>query len=201
MRPMRLVAGVAVGVAVVLVVLLGANVTGQLPIEGGPLGPLQTRGEADGFSLVTVADGQPLYTTALAENDWPLEATIVSVTLRGAVPTPSAEVVGAKSYDLLSDGTVLGIQHDLPVAWQTTSAVAGIIVPPRGDAQHRGVAFLIRLDPVATGDNAIYDIVVDYAIGPIRFRSSAMSSVGLAILVCAPAGQPEQFDDLCPPGG
>jgi hypothetical protein len=189
----------AVAVGVVLVVLVGANVTGLAPIQGGPMGELRDRTADQSFEEVASAADRVRYTTALAENNWPVPITILSVTAVGAEEDPAVTLVGAKAYASVGDGVILGFQEDLPAVWQSFDPIAGITVQPRGSAQHAGVAILIRFDPVRDRDVLLRDVVIDYAVGPFRFRSSAGSAIGLAILVCPAQAGATDHPEFCPP--
>lgn len=190
----------ASGVAGVLIVLIAANIAGLTPIPGGPLGDLTTSEPDAGFEIVTQHQDQPIYTTVLAQDNWPIPVTILSVAALGVGGRPaSVTLVGARRFGA-ADGTILGFQANLPLIWQSYEPIAGITVQPRADAQDAGVAILVRLDPVDDRDIAVAGFVIEYALGPFRFRSTALSAIGSAMLICAADPTPTQFPEFCPPG-
>ena len=196
----RLWVSLAIVAIAAVIVVVGANATGLQPVQGGPLGALRDRTADESFEIAATAADRARYTTALAENDWSVPVTILSVSAIGAEHDAAVTIVGAKAYTGEETGAILGFQEDLPPVWQTFDPIAGMTVQPRGAAQHAGVAILIRFDPMADRDVVLRDVVIDYAVGPFRFRSSAGSALGLAILVCPTQAGASDHPDLCPPG-
>jgi hypothetical protein len=193
--------------ALVLVALLAANTTGSALIPIGPLGDHQPAVRDPGGASTVNYDPQrmALYLTALVENAGPLPATVVRVTPVGVNVPGSVEILGSMPFDSDdpaerdpggTDRIMLGVQSDPGAGWASPQPVTGVMVDPKGLAQHQGRAFLVRLTPDPTQDTAVLRFEVEYMIGPFHFLTTAWGPLGTTVVVCG-RDRPKAGPDGC----
>ena len=201
---------ITVDLAVVIVVtLLGLNVTGVAPIPIGPLGAHQpTVPDIAGSTLNYDPQNTATYLAALVENTGPLTATVVRVTPTGVTVPGSVEVIGSLPFNMddpserlpdLTDRIVLGVQPDPGSGWASPQPVTGVTVDPKGSAQHQGRAFLVRVTPDPTQETAVLRFDVEYTLGPFHFLTTAWGALGTTIVIC-PRDHPVAGQNGCGAG-
>jgi hypothetical protein len=202
---------VTVGLAAVVVItLLGLNVSGLAPIPIGPLGDHQPAvPDPGGASTLTYSpQNNGTYLAALVENTGPLPATVVRVTPTGVSVLGSVEVIGSLTFNEddpaerlpdLTDRIVLGVQQDPGPGWASPQPVAGVTVDPRGAARHLGRAFLVRITPDPTQETTVLRFDVEYTVGPLHFLTTAWGAVGTTVVIC-PRDRPVADQNGCVAG-
>ena len=190
-------AWIAVGVAgVVAAVLIGANVVGAAPLPFGPMGDRQPAVPGPGVGIQGHStDVTPYYLTAQVENTWPLAVTVTGVRPLGVTVPGSVEVLGSLPFNSDDpsekgpDGNsqvILGLDIDAGPGWTDPDPVTGVTVEPKGSAHYQGRSFLVRITPDPDRETAVLGFEVDYAIGPIRFTTTAWGALATTVVFCGP---------------
>lgn len=187
--------------AIVLALSLGAvlfiaNVTGAAPVPNGPLGSYEAAVPDPGgvSTLNYIADRTHIYLTPLVENTGPVPVTIVRVTPVGVTVPGSVRVIGSLPFNRDDpaergpdgmDTITLGVQPDPGPGWDSPQPVTGVTVDPKGTALHRqGRAFLVEITPDPARETGVLRFDVEYAIGPLRFLTTAWGPLGTTVIMC-----------------
>ncbi len=180
--------------AVASAIAIAINVTGVVPIPGGPVG-VASPPESGQFELAIMPEGRTnpdgtLYTTMYLIDSSPIEARLIAVTPMDVTARAQVSVLGTAIYDGSSD-LALGSTWDPGPGWQNPGPVAGAAIPT-GGAQHP-LLVLVGIRATTAGDAAVGWFRIDYSVGPFRFRSVDETS----ILICAIAGTPTAYQNPC----
>lgn len=178
----------------VLAAGVGLNVTGVVPIPGGPVGAGST--VPDGQFTLTILPGPrgtdhaTVYTTLFLDSTWRIGPRLLSVTPLGANPASSVTIVGTEP---IGESGILsiGASWDPGPGWSSPGPVAGAVIPERGNVRH--LLVLVGISATRPADASIRGFQIDYAIGPFRFRSVDQTS----ILVCAETGATSSYPEYC----
>jgi hypothetical protein len=178
-------------VAAIVAIALGANITGLVPIPGGPVGVASPPG---GFGMTLLPAGRAgtdgsLYTTLTLFSNWPVSTTLLSVTPALATAPTAVTVLGTHSNPV-GGGLDLGAVADPGPGWAHPDPVSGSTIPTGGDPANL-LLVLVKVSPTTVGDAAVAGFWLEYSVGPFRFRS--FDETG--IIVCAVSGTPSSYPD------
>jgi hypothetical protein len=199
----RLIALIA---AVAVVAAIALNVAGVVLIPVGPMGSQQPAVRDVARSTLNHRDNAE-YLTPIVEDTWPVSVTVVRVTPVGVTVPGSVQVLGSLAFDISdpaerlpdgTDGIMLGVQSDPGPGWSGPQPAAGVIVEPKGAAEHRGRAFLVRITPDPDMETAVLHFDVEYTLGPFHFITTAWGPLGTTVVMCG-GERPVAGQDGCGP--
>jgi hypothetical protein len=181
-------------VVVVVAIAIGLNVTGVVPVPGGPVGVAsQPPGGQFGLAIMPAGRTDPngtVYTTLYLTSSAPVAATLISVTPMDVTAGAQVSVFGTAAYDE-SSNLALGSAWDPGPGWQNPDPAAGATIPTGGPGHY--LLVLVGIRATTPDDAAVGWFRIDYSVGPFRFQSVDETS----ILLCAVAGTPSAYPEPC----
>lgn len=184
------------GLALVGVALLGANVSGAVPLPFGPMGDRKPATRDNAFGTMGHAfTTPPFYLTVQVENTSPVPVTVLGVRPIGETVPGSVEILGSRTFDESDPSqkdaegmstVVLGTALEAGPGWSDPDPVTGVTVEPGQTPQQQGRSFLVRITPDPERATAVLRFEVDYAVGPLRFVTTAWGALGTTIVFCGP---------------
>ena len=198
----RLIALIA---AVAVVAAIALNVAGVVLIPVGPMGSQQPAVRDVARSTLNHRDNAE-YLTPIVEDLARVRHRGTSNARRGDGPRV-VQVLGSLAFDISdpaerlpdgTDGIMLGVQPDPGPGWSGPQPAAGVIVDPKGAAEHRGRAFLVRITPDPDMETAVLHFDVEYTLGPFHFITTAWGPLGTTVVMCG-GERPVAGQDGCGP--